>query len=92
MKKCILCNSDTFKVLYKENAWQVVKCTKCGLVKTEREKEEIDKDYHRDEEYLASEKQFRNIFSKRLEIIKKFVSKKGRVVDIGSSTGVLLKL
>lgn len=92
MKKCILCNSDNFKVLYKENTWQVVKCTKCGLVKTEREKEEIKKDYHRDEEYLSSEKQFRNIFSKRLEIIKKFVSKKGRVVDIGSSTGVLLKL
>ncbi|MFH1827576.1 MAG: class I SAM-dependent methyltransferase [bacterium] len=92
MKKCILCNSDNFKVLYKENTWQVVKCTKCGLVKTEREKEEVLKNYHRDEEYLSSEKQFRNIFSKRLEIINRFVSKKGRVVDIGSSTGVLLKL
>lgn len=92
MKNCIFCNSNNFKVLYKGKDWQVVKCTKCGLVKTEREKEEISKNYHRDEEYIASEKQFKNIFLKRFKIIKKVISKKGRVIDIGSSTGVLLKL
>jgi len=90
--KCILCGGDDFKVLYKGSGWKVSKCKKCGLVKTERKSEVQDKNYHRDEQYLKTEKQFENIFKKRFRIINKFVCKKGRVVEIGCSTGILLKL
>ncbi|OGC69091.1 hypothetical protein A2415_05360 [candidate division WWE3 bacterium RIFOXYC1_FULL_39_7] len=45
--------------------------------------------YHRDEDYIKFEKHFKNIFSKRFEIAKKYV-KKGVVLDVGTSTGAML--
>ncbi|MFC1624888.1 class I SAM-dependent methyltransferase [Patescibacteria group bacterium] len=92
MNKCIICKSSKFKVLYKSKDWQIEKCLKCGLVRTKRQKKESLSDYHRDEQYLVSEKQFVNIFKKRIEIINKLFIKKGRVVDIGCSTGIFLNL
>lgn len=47
--------------------------------------------YHRDEDYKKFESLFENIFQKRVNLISKF-SKKGRVLEIGSATGVMLKL
>lgn len=50
--------------------------------------------YHRDKDYLASEKQFRNIFKKRFDLIKKYHLAGGTetVLDIGCSNGVFLDL
>ncbi len=47
--------------------------------------------YHRDEDYKKYEGLFENMFLKRLNLISRFV-KKGRMLEIGSSTGVMLKL
>jgi SAM-dependent methyltransferase len=90
--KCILCNNESFRTLYKGKGWKITKCNNCGLVRTERKFNIGDKNYHRDLEYKETEKQFENIFKKRYQIINKIISKKGRVVEIGSSTGVFLKL
>lgn len=49
------------------------------------------KKYHRDKTYLENESHFRNIFSTRFKIAKHF-GKKGRVLDIGASTGIMLSI
>lgn len=47
--------------------------------------------YHRDDEYLMHEDLFENIFKKRFDLISEFI-KRGKMLEIGSSTGVMLKL
>ena len=47
--------------------------------------------YHRDESYIKNEKLFENIFEKRVNLVSKFITK-GKVLEIGSATGVMLKL
>jgi len=50
--------------------------------------------YHRDKDYLAAEEQFRNIFQKRVDIIRPHFARaaRGRVLEIGCSNGVFLDL
>lgn len=48
--------------------------------------------YHRDSDYLENKKLFKNIFTKRFNIINRFVDKPGKVLDIGASTGVMLDI
>lgn len=50
-----------------------------------------DEVYHRDEVYLKNQDQFRNIFKITFKKVLKY-KKKGRVLEIGSSTGLLLEL
>ncbi len=52
------------------------------------------KKYHRDKTYEANEDHFRNIFITRLNIVLPYFAKasKGRVLDIGASTGVMLDI
>lgn len=47
--------------------------------------------YHRDSDYQKYESLFENIFLTRLKIISKFITK-GKLLEIGSSTGAMLKL
>lgn len=47
--------------------------------------------YHRDRDYLEFERTFRNIFQKRVNLISRF-AKGGRLLEVGCSTGVMLKL
>jgi len=48
--------------------------------------------YHRDADYIKFESLFRNIFLKRFLIIKSFSKSRGKVIDIGASTGVMLDI
>lgn len=50
------------------------------------------KKYHRDFDYSENEKLFKNIFTKRFNIINRFIDKPGKVLDIGTSTGVMLDI
>lgn len=47
--------------------------------------------YHRDKTYSENESLFKNIFMTRFNIAKRFV-KKGRILDIGTSTGTMLDI
>lgn len=51
-----------------------------------------NKNYHRDICYQASERHFANIFQRRINLVGKYSSKAGKVLEIGSSTGVMLSL
>jgi len=48
--------------------------------------------YHRDADYMKFESLFRNVFLKRFSIIKRFSKSRGKVLDIGASTGVMLDI
>lgn len=48
--------------------------------------------YHRDKDYLKNESTFRNIFRKRFNIIQKYTSGPGKVLEIGCSNGVFLDI
>jgi 2-polyprenyl-3-methyl-5-hydroxy-6-metoxy-1,4-benzoquinol methylase len=90
--KCILCRSSKFKTLFFGKNWQVVRCSKCSLARTLRGKNPDYAFYHRDLDYVEREHLFRNIFQKRYNIIKKFFSVPGKVLEIGCSTGILLSI
>ncbi|SRR5258708_1158753 len=49
------------------------------------------KKYHRDKTYKENESHFKNIFGKRVNIVLNYV-KKGKVLDIGASTGAMLDI
>ena len=48
--------------------------------------------YHRDADYMKFESLFRNVFLKRFSIIKSFSKSRGKVLDIGASTGIMLDI
>ena len=48
--------------------------------------------YHRDKDYLVSEKQFKNIFKKRFDLISLSHPLGGPVLEIGCANGVFLDL
>lgn len=91
MKKCLACNKK-LKFLGKSDGFEIFRCPSCGLgvtvgvyLKTQYSA------YHRDSVYIKEEKQFKNIFGKRVGIILKF-KKTGEALEVGSSTGVFLSL
>ncbi len=85
--KCPIC-ANAVKVYLKSQEFEIRKCDFCGFGITKDLKAQRG-DYHRDEEYLAEEKLFRNIFKKRAKLISKLASR-GSVLEIGCSTGLLL--
>ncbi len=88
--KCLACNTKMSLFSCQEN-YKIFKCPKCNLGMTSNLK--IQKsDYHRDEDYINNQKQFENIYQKRVNIVNKFSNNIGKALEIGSSTGLLLKL
>jgi len=85
-KKCPVCNDNLSSYI---NGIQ--KCVSCGLGVTIKIPSQNYTQYHRDNQYHENEPLFRHIFLKRLQIIEKLKSP-GKVLEIGSSTGVMLKL
>ncbi|MBI3485823.1 class I SAM-dependent methyltransferase [Candidatus Daviesbacteria bacterium] len=86
---CPVCKSDT-KIFAKFKNHLVYKCKKCGFGYTTNLSAHLGQ-YHRDEVYIQEEKLFENIFQKRVNKVMNF-KKKGEVLDVGSSTGLMLKL
>ncbi|MDO8619131.1 MAG: class I SAM-dependent methyltransferase [Candidatus Daviesbacteria bacterium] len=89
MKKCRICHSEI--VLFTEKGKsKIYKCTNCGFGFTEDLNTQTGQ-YHRDETYIEEEGLFKNIFLKRVKIITNFI-KKGRVLEVGCSTGLMLSI
>lgn len=85
-KKCPVCSNHLFSYID-----GIQKCVSCGLGVTVKTPSQNYAQYHRDNQYFENESLFRNIFLKRLQIIEK-LKKPGKILEIGSSTGVMLKL
>lgn len=87
--QCTICGGDFQKKT--SNSISILVCKNCGLGVTEQFKNVDYQNYHRDDTYLEEEAQFRNIFSKRVNLILQNKSK-GNALDIGSSTGTFLSI
>lgn len=90
MKNCVICGGKTVSIGHSQGV-EIFKCTNCGLGITDSKDMPDYSQYHRDATYLAENEQFKNIFSKRVNLILSF-KRQGSVLDIGSSTGELLSL
>lgn len=86
IKRCPICEHKLLP-----STPDVEVCESCGLGLTTKTPSQNYKHYHRDSQYFENESLFRDIFLKRLQIIEKF-KKTGKVLEIGSSTGVMLEL
>src|SRR3972149_10844219 len=82
MAPCILCGQERYKKLFDVGNFSLLKCVKCGLVKTSGRRKISYKKYHRDPDYSKFENHFRNLFLTRFELITRFI-RKGRVLEIG---------
>jgi len=92
MKTCVLCESRVYRELFGVGGYKIVICKRCGLVKTIGDQKVKYENYHRGKDYLSHEKIFRNIFTKRYNLISKRFKKPGRILDIGAATGILLSV
>ena len=91
MAPCILCGQERYKKLFDVGNFSLLKCVNCGLVKTSGRRKISYKKYHRDPDYSKFENHFRNLFLTRFELITRFI-RKGRVLEIGCATGVMLEI
>ena len=85
---CIACRGE-LSYLGESNGFEILKCGKCGLGRTVGRVEDDIEEYHRDQVYGVSKPQFSNIFQKRVDLAEKFL-KTGKVLEVGSSIGLLL--
>lgn len=91
-QECIFCNGNKNQLLFTKDSYQIVKCSKCGLVRTEGGSSISYYNYHRDQDYIKFYSRFRNILEYRVRLIKRFRKRPGKVLDVGSSTGTLLRI
>ncbi len=75
----------------KKGRFEIDKCTNCGLGSTKNLKPQTG-EYHRDEVYIHEQDLFENIFKRRIRAIEKYRSSPGKVLEIGSSTGLMLSV
>ncbi len=89
-KYCVACGHewDSFVTLKNHH---IVRCPECGLGHTLALSAQKG-DYHRDEVYIQSEERFANIFQRRINLISEIKKNPGKILDIGSSTGLMLSL
>lgn len=87
--KCIACNGN-LRHFGKSGNHAIYICNKCGLGATSDFFSQTG-NYHRDDVYISETSQFKNIFTRRVNLILKHIGK-GKVLEIGSSTGVFLGL
>lgn len=88
MRKCRICSSEA--LLFSSNNVKIYKCSNCGFGSTDEVGLQKG-DYHRDDTYIEEEGLFKNIFRKRVKIISRFI-KKGSVLEVGCSTGLMLSI
>lgn len=87
---CIACKGSLAQFGTKEDI-SIMKCPNCGLGSTLNLPAQKD-DYHRDATYIEEQDLFKNIFQRRVNLINKLYPKRGKILEIGSSTGLMLSL
>jgi SAM-dependent methyltransferase len=90
--KCVFCKKKTFRTLFEIDHSIIEICVSCGLIRTNGLITADYKNYHRDSDYVRNEPLFKNIFGRVYRDVVKVIKGKGRVLEIGCSTGVLLGL
>lgn len=87
---CTICQGH-IKFLYRVKKYEIYKCENCGLGITKNSTIQSS-NYHRDKVYEIESAQFKNIFQRRVNFIESLHLRTGKVLEIGSSTGLMLSL
>ncbi len=90
---CPLCQGTSARHLVTQRGWEVVRCTACGLVFVwpQPTPEELDALYSGGAYHAAiDEAERRRYFARRLRQIEELAPRRGRVLDVGCSKGILL--
>lgn len=88
-KNCLICGWET-REFTRIKSHTIYKCKNCGFGYTDSLNAQTG-EYHRDKTYIQEEKLFENIFSRRVKEVNKFI-KKGKILEVGCSTGLMLSL
>ncbi len=88
--KCLACG-EKMQFWGKVGEYNISVCPKCGFGKTDNPTIQ-GSGYHRDAVYQQESEQFKNIFQRRIKLINSLNLKPGRVLEVGSSTGLLLSI
>ncbi len=89
---CNICKSKNVRGIFFGLNWRAIQCMNCSVVYIDSKKTENYENYHRDDQYNLSQKIFENIFLKRYKLIEKYVTKEGKVLDIGCTNGLFLDI
>lgn len=97
---CAICDMDEAQKLLIKNSFNIVRCKNCGLVYIDPRptKEELIDFYlfksDRDKSHQNIDGDRENIekFKNKLSIIEKFSKDRGKILDIGCSTGSFLRI
>jgi 2-polyprenyl-3-methyl-5-hydroxy-6-metoxy-1,4-benzoquinol methylase len=102
---CNLCGCDNYRILYRIQSFNIVRCNNCGLVYTNPRlsQEDLRRLYTRQyfessypatfgyAHYLQMRNQVKKAYKPRLEVIEKYVRGR-RLLDIGCAAGFFLEL
>lgn len=97
---CVICDIDNTKRLLIKDSFNIVMCKNCGLiyVNPRLTKKELINFYlcksnkNTSYEDIDGEKKHIQKFKNRLKLIEKFFDTPGKILDIGCSTGLFLKM
>jgi 2-polyprenyl-3-methyl-5-hydroxy-6-metoxy-1,4-benzoquinol methylase len=90
--KCPVCSDTNLEKLFSLQRFLIFACKNCTLQITKNKSKISYSRYHRDTDYKDLSSHFKNIFQSRVNLLSKYVPKKGKVLDIGCSTGNFLDL
>lgn len=90
-KSCTICKNKG-KYLFSTLNKEILYCESCSLAWTANFSEPNYKHYHRDQTSYQDDKLFENIFQKTFNLALKYKSSPGKILEIGSSTGLLLSI
>lgn len=94
MIRCDLCGEDAPIPVHRENDWQICRCSHCDLVYVNpRPKLDLGEDVEHFEAEGADDNQTDGalVYGNGLELIGKFSSEKGKLLDVGCGFGFFLK-
>ncbi len=98
---CSLCKCTEHSILFKLDGFNIVKCSKCGLIfrdvrlNSESAKELYSGKYFTTEQadYFFNYPQVKEaMFKERLKLLDKYVPSKGKLLDIGCAIGTFAKI
>lgn len=102
---CAFCGSNQRKIIDKEGEWNVVKCKNCNFKYTFPQPSPEFLPHFYTEEYYKDKRHYSKFYNEdgkpktaiesyenRVQDIETFVSKRGKIIDVGSARGGLLKV
>lgn len=102
---CFICGCSYWKLIKKINEWQIIQCGICklGTIFPKLTTEDLAKLYNKDyfllgdktagyHDYITWEKFIEKTAKKRLSMIDKYITKQGKLLEIGCATGYFLNI